>query len=110
MSKSIVTALVFLALSVGVSAQEESVSGVSIPGYQAKLIALALSESERFNIEVERYEVTVYKRDKGYVVDFLDSEFVDTAENALGSPPGALPTFEVFLDSNFRLVRSNFVR
>ena len=76
-----------------------------------KVVDLAITEfrntvSGKHNLNRLPYTLSVYRIENGYMAIFGDYK-IDP--NLLGSPPG-MPGFEVIIDNNYQVVRSNLVR
>ena len=79
---------------------------------ELKLVDLAITEFRNkgfgeHNLNRLPYTLSVRRIENGYVAIFGDSK-IDPYR--LGSPPGAMVGFEVIIDNNYQVVRSNLVR
>lgn len=79
---------------------------IQLDGEHLKLVDLALAEFRKNNLDSLGYKLFVYRIENGYVALF---EAPNIAPSQRGSS-SAMLSFEVEIDNNHELVRSNFVR
>jgi len=73
---------------------------------QLAMIEVVVLELKKHDIDVLNYQLFLYRADKSYVVLFDDPE---RSPSLRGSSPN-MPTFEVEMDGDLKVLRSNFAR
>ena len=73
---------------------------------QLKLIELALAEFKKNNLDSSDYKLSLYRSGDSYIAIFEDSKITS---NHRGSSLN-VPSFEVKIDDNYEVIRSNFAR
>ncbi len=78
----------------------------SLSGQQLAMIEVAVLELKKHDRDVLNYQLSLHSADKSYVVIFDDPK----RSHSLRGSSQHLPTFEVKLDSDLKVLRSNFAR
>lgn len=78
----------------------------SLSGLEYELIEIAVKEARKKQINPSNYKITLYNEGDTYIVILSDPEI---AEYQFGGSE-KMPTFEVSIDSNFNIIKSNFAR
>ena len=79
---------------------------ISLTGPQFKAVEVATEEFKKKKLDILKYKISLYRTGPTYIVLFEDP---DISEDQLGSSPNML-SFEVEVDSDYQVVRSNFSR
>jgi hypothetical protein len=80
---------------------------ILISGVQFIAMQTALDEFNKYNIDLIKYEITLFESDIAWIIVF---QATDTPKGTRGSISN-LPGFEVEIDKNTnKITRSNFVR
>jgi len=79
---------------------------IALEGDQLKLVELALAEFRANGLDSLDYRLSFYRTENGYVAIFEDP---NVALGQRGSSPN-MPSFEVELNDNLEVIRSNFMR